>query len=522
MNLHIPTMFIMILVATSIMAIALGVIAYKRLPELRAWSLSLLLQVVAYALFSLRGQINDFISIVASNACITASIAFYAAGLYRFHHRRPPWWLLIVPVTVCMAGFSVWIGDYRARLLLGSVIWLVQGLHLLGLLIHFRGNTPGRGQYVLGAAVAVFSGTQIYRLLSIFAGMDSSTQFTDATPLVVSTYFSSLASTLLLSVGVLTMIQERYESALSASEARYRKLVDSATQGICVLQDGAFRFVNPKAQELLGYSTAELLNQPALPFIHPNDQAKVKINHAQRMDGQGEGMTYAVQLKTGHRGWRWIEISGVLFEWQGQPATLNFLNDVTERRQADDQIRDLAYHDTLTHLPNRRLLKDHLKLARAAYLRNGKHGALVFIDLDNFKPLNDQHGHAVGDLLLIEVAQRMLHNIRGADTAARFGGDEFVVLLTQLSQDVDIAREEARKFIEKLLSVLAQPYLLVAEQNNAHPTVEHHCTGTAGVVVFDGTGESDDALLDQADAAMYQAKQAGRNCFRFAEVQPGT
>ena len=160
---------------------------------------------------------------------------------------------------------------------------------------------------------------------------------------------------------------------------------------------------------------------------------------------------------------------------------------------------------------------EHLKLARASYRRSGKHGAVVFIDLDNFKPLNDQHGHAAGDLLLIEVAQRLLQHIRGTDTAARFGGDEFVVLLTQLSDQPLVARQQATQLAEKLLSVLAEPYLLATEQAGTTQTVEHHCTGTAGVVIFNGEGEPDDVLLDRADAAMYQAKQAGRNCVRISE-----
>ena len=137
--------------------------------------------------------------------------------------------------------------------------------------------------------------------------------------------------------------------------------------------------------------------------------------------------------------------------------------------------------------------------------------------MDNFKPLNDQHGHAAGDLLLIEVAQRLLQHIRGTDTAARFGGDEFVVLLTQLSDQPLLAQQQATQLAEKLLSVLAEPYLLATEQADTTQTVEHHCTGTAGVVIFNGEGEPDDVLLDRADAAMYQAKQAGRNCVRISE-----
>lgn len=520
-NLHIPTMFVMILVATSIMAVALGSLAFRKLPDLRSWSLSLLLQVVAYVLFSLRGQVSDIWSIVVANACITASVALYGVGLYQFHHRQPPRWLLAAPVMVCIAGFLIWIGDYRARVAIASGLWLLQVLYLLGLLVAFRAKTAGRGQYILGAAAVLFAGTQAYRLFAVLGGTDSSVQFTDATPPVVASYFSSLACTLLLAVGALTMIQERYEQALRGSEERYRKLVDYATQGICVLQDDRFRFVNPKTLELLGYNEAELVNQPLFSLIHPDDQGLAKANHALRLEGKGEGLTYPLRMHTRQQGWRWFEISGVLFDWHGRPATLNFLADVTERLQAAEQMRELAYHDTLTHLPNRRLLLDHLTLARAAYERSGKHGALVFIDLDNFKPLNDLHGHAVGDLLLIEVAQRLLHTIRGADTAARFGGDEFVVLLTQLSEDAATARTQTQQFAEKLLSVLGQPYLLSTELNGVRHTVEHHCTGTAGVVVFNGNGESNEALLDRADAAMYEAKQAGRNCMRFSEGRLG-
>ena len=524
MQLHIPTMFVMILIATTVVAVSLGVIASRRLPDLRTWALALALQVVAYVLLSLRGQISDWLSIVVANGCITASLSLYVTGLYRFHARRYPWWLLWLPLAVLMTGYAFLMDHYRERALFGGAIWLLQSLHLLALVVQYRDRTVGRGQYVLGASALVFAASMVYRWIAIPTGLDGSTQFTDATPLVVSTYMASLTSTLLLSFGALTMIQERSEHALRESEMRYRKVVNSATQGICVLQDGLLRFLNPKALDLLGYPEAELVNQPFLPRIHPDDRDTVQANHARRLEGTADGLTYSVRVQTRHQGWRWFEVSGVQFEWHGRPATLNFLTDVTERRQADAQIRELAFHDTLTHLPNRRLLMDHLKLARAAARRSGKHSALVFIDLDKFKPLNDHHGHAAGDLLLMEVAQRLLHHIRGTDTAARFGGDEFVVLLTQLSEDAATARVQAEQFAEKLREVLAQPYLLTLEvtgtahgaQHQTQHQVEHHCTGTAGAVVFNGRGPTDEALLDLADAAMYQAKQAGRNCVRFS------
>lgn len=517
MSLHIPTMFVMILIASTIMAVSLYLIAIRRLPDLRTWAFALALQVVAYALLSLRGHISDWLSILVANVCVTASLSLYVAGLHHFHRQPFPAWVLWLPLIIIAAGFAILLHDYRGRVLFSGAVWMVQSLHLYALVMRYRHQTAGRGQYFLAASALVFSAAMVYRWVAITTGLDSSTAFTDPTSVVISTYLSSLTGTLLLSVGALTMIQERYAQALGDSETRYRKLIDSSAQGICVVQDTQFRFVNPKTLELTGCTEAELVNRPFLPLIHPDDRAVALINHARRLAGQAEGLTHTVRMQTRHRGWRWIEVSGVRFDWHGRPATLNFLVDVTERREAELQIRDLAYHDTLTHLPNRRALMDHLKVARAAYHRTGRYGALVFFDLDNFKPLNDQHGHAVGDLLLIEVAQRLLHHIRGTDTAARFGGDEFVVLLTQLSDQKDTAHQQAATFAQKLLAVLAEPYVLQVEHDGRSQTVEHRCTATLGVVIFNGTGEPDDALLDRADAAMYRAKQAGRNCVRFDE-----
>lgn len=515
MTLHLPTMFVMVLIASGVMAISVLVAAHKNQAELRLWSFGLTLQVLAYVLLTLRGHISDVLSIVVANGLLTASFSLYAWGIYSFHRKAYPQWMLWVPLGLSLAIFGYWIDNYPARIQAAAIVWLLQASHLAAIVWTHRKETAGRGQYILLAAALVFIAALIFRLVSLGLGLDTSTRLTDVTPLAVLNYVSSLTSTLLLPVGALTMMQERTQQSLIESEARYRKLVDAADEGICVLQDGNFRFVNPKTVELLGHSEAELVDHPFLPLIDPAEREMVQSNHAKRLQGQAENLRYAARLITPHRGVRWIEISGVKIDWNGRPATLNFLTDVTERRATEEQIRQLAFHDTLTHLPNRRLLMEHLRLACSAYARNRKHGALLFLDLDNFKPLNDRHGHAAGDLLLIEVAQRLLHHIRGADTAARFGGDEFVVLLTQLSEDTATARSQAEQLADKLLVLLSEPYRLPVERGGQTVTVEHRCTATIGGIVFNGTGAEDDALLSRADAAMYQAKQAGRNRVQF-------
>ncbi len=183
------------------------------------------------------------------------------------------------------------------------------------------------------------------------------------------------------------------------------------------------------------------------------------------------------------------------------------LVDIAASLAAEDEIKQLAFYDSLTHLPNRRLLLDRLKQAMASSTRSGSMGALLIIDLDNFKTLNDTLGHAIGDLLLQQVAIRLEYCIREGDTVARLGGDEFVVMLEDLSfQSLDAAAQ-AEAVCMKILFSLNQPYRL--EQ------IDHLSTPSIGVVLFKGHEQTPDELLRQADIAMYQAKNTGRNTLRF-------
>ena len=153
----------------------------------------------------------------------------------------------------------------------------------------------------------------------------------------------------------------------------------------------------------------------------------------------------------------------------------SYIADITERKIMEEEIRNLAYFDPLTALPNRRMLSDRLQLAMASGQRSGGYGALIYLDLDNFKPLNDTHGHAAGDLLLIEVAKRLLHCVRQIDTVARTGGDEFVVILNGLSTKVSAAAVECQQIASKILAALSMPYVLSTAPNESEaPPIEHH------------------------------------------------
>jgi diguanylate cyclase (GGDEF)-like protein len=185
----------------------------------------------------------------------------------------------------------------------------------------------------------------------------------------------------------------------------------------------------------------------------------------------------------------------------------------------EEELQQLAFVDTLTQLPNRRLLDDRLAQALLTNKRSARYGALMFLDLDNFKPLNDSHGHAAGDLLLIEVAKRLSKCVREADTVARLGGDEFVVMLSELNTNASSCSEEAAAVAEKIRLSLSKPYFLsVGLHGEPDKIVEHHCSASIGVTMMPPDTTNLENLLKQADAAMYQAKERGRNRVEFAQV----
>lgn len=193
-------------------------------------------------------------------------------------------------------------------------------------------------------------------------------------------------------------------------------------------------------------------------------------------------------------------------------------HDITKRKAAEGEIHNLAFYDSLTQLPNRRLLDDRLGKIMATSKRSGHYAAVMFLDLDNFKPLNDEHGHGVGDLLLVEAARRIARCVREVDTVARFGGDEFVVVLSELDEDKAESTAQAGIVAEKIRVTLAEPYVLkVQPEGKKETTVEHLCTSSIGVVLFINHETSEEDILKWADMAMYQAKEAGRNQVRFYE-----
>jgi diguanylate cyclase (GGDEF)-like protein/PAS domain S-box-containing protein len=315
---------------------------------------------------------------------------------------------------------------------------------------------------------------------------------------------------------------KRTEEALREQEAFFHLIAENLCDFIAVLDlEGRRIYNSPSYQQFFG-PVRDLRSTNSFAEIHPEDQERVKQAFRETVQS-GVGRQLEFRFLTADGSVRHMESRGsVIRDGAGKVARVVVVShDITERRQLQDEVRRLAFHDTLTRLPNRRLLCDRLAQAIAASTRSACYGALMFLDLDNFKSLNDTHGHEVGDLLLIEAADRLKSCVREVDTVARFGGDEFVVVLSELAIDRTESLAQASAIAEKLRLALAQPYRLAVGSagaaGSAESLVEHRCTACIGVVLFNSQSGSQEKIFRCADAAMYLAKKAGPNLVRFCE-----
>jgi diguanylate cyclase (GGDEF)-like protein/PAS domain S-box-containing protein len=313
--------------------------------------------------------------------------------------------------------------------------------------------------------------------------------------------------------------RKKAERELQESEAHLQAIVENEPECIKIVDaEGLLVQMNPAGLAMVeADSLTQVKGASVLGVIAPEYREAFMEMHKRVIAGQAEQMEFEmVGLKGGRR---WMETHAVPMTTRGQIVHLAVSRDITQRKQMEAEVRQLAFHDTLTNLPNRRLLLDRLDQAMFAGKRTGCYGALMFLDMDNFKPLNDKHGHEAGDLLLIEVARRLTSSVREIDTVSRFGGDEFAVLLSDLIADKTESIKEVRIISEKIRIKLAEPYVLATkDKGDEVTTVVHRCSASIGAVVFLNHECSQEDIIRRADNAMYRAKDAGRNMVIFHET----
>ncbi len=305
--------------------------------------------------------------------------------------------------------------------------------------------------------------------------------------------------------------RKHIEAALRRESEKNLAILHNASDGIHIVDsDGNVIEASNAFCDMLGYSREELLgmnlSQWDAQFTDADPRAEVGKQLAQPVRLQ-----YEARHRRKDGSVFDVEISGFPLKLDGAPVLFNSSRDITERKASEKRIQHLAFYDQLTELPNRRLLDDRLTQILVLGARNGRYGALLLIDLDNFKTINDSVGHLSGDMMLKQIAKRLTTLVRKSDTVARLGGDEFVVLLSDLSENYKEAVIQTKTVGEKILQVLRQPYQLGAR--------EFRSSCSVGITMFKGNQLSTEELTKQADIAMYQAKNGGRNNLRFFDPE---
>ena len=308
------------------------------------------------------------------------------------------------------------------------------------------------------------------------------------------------------SIGVHVDVTERRlaEQALRDSEARYRLMAENSTDLISrTSMHGVFLYLSDAARRLLGYEPADLVGRSAYDIIHVEDRDEVRHLSKLITDAGPTTFSYRVMRKNGSVIWFETTSRSVRNPATGRLDEIICVSrDISERKRAEEQIEYQAYHDALTGLPNRRLFRDRLTVALAHARRLKSTLAVMFLDLDRFKYVNDTLGHSLGDEMLKTVAARLATALREEDSIARMGGDEFTVLLPELNSP-----DHAASVAQKLLEAVGQPMRI--------EETELFITTSIGIALFPNDGDTAELLLKNADHAMYRAKDAGRNSYQL-------
>jgi len=311
-------------------------------------------------------------------------------------------------------------------------------------------------------------------------------------------------------IGVLTDITDFKQAAqaLEASEIRFQALTESAMDIVTVLDiHGVIRYQSKSVKHLLGYEPQNMVGLSQFDIVHRDDVEKTKLAFQELVNGRDMSSPLEFRVRAKDGVWRILESVGKnCLDIPAVGGIIVNTRDVTERRAIQERIQHLAFHDALTGLPNRSLMQDRISQAVVRAERSNHRIAVMFIDIDNFKNINDTLGHDAGDDLLCEVANRLKESVRGHDTIARQGGDEFIVLLDQLD-----GHQGATRVAQKILDAMRAAFSVGG--------VDQHVSGSVGIAIFPDDGRDAQSLLKNADTAMFHGKALGKNTYQFFTAQ---
>ena len=301
------------------------------------------------------------------------------------------------------------------------------------------------------------------------------------------------------------LIRERQQmlDQIQESEERYRRLVELSPDGIAIHVDGKIAFINPAGTMLFGASRAEDLTGKSLFDFFQSDRSQTVLEWLKKLEDHGERVPWVEGklVRLDGKGVD-VEIAGIPFIYREKPAAQFIIRDITERKIAEQRLEYMALYDTLTGLPNRTLFFDRMDQLLALAKRNTYILAVLYMDLDGFKIINDTMGHDAGDQLLKEVAKRLTNSTRKSDTVARMGGDEFISICAKI-----VAPEDAGVIARKIIAALSRPFDLQGRELTISASI--------GISIYPRDGDDGETLLKNADTAMYRVKERGKGGFEF-------
>ena len=472
-----------------------------------------LLQSLAWALLALRGAISDLISIDVGNALLFSGFALETlafAAATECASRRLVAAVTLLTLLGCIVFWTLG-GTPTIRVAIASLVSAV----LLGTMVGFLLRIPDTShlQMRIAAFYALFCVFLVGRAGAALASHGGIGLFS-ANSIQTLTFLTLFLLLIVGGIGFPLLLNERNDRLLNeahqellSSEAMLKNIFDTSTIAIFLgNKAGLITHANQRMGEMFGCDPAQLVGSRYVDRIDPDDRpiAEERIAAILRDELPLLKLERPYLRLDGSWFWGQLECTRIHDARTGEYLLLAVIADINELKLAEQHIREMAQHDSLTGLANRVLFSDRLQQATAAAQRDGRHLALLFIDLDRFKPINDTYGHAVGDQLLAAIARRIEGAIRESDTAARIGGDEFVVLLRSVENG-----DGALIVAEKIRKAIGKPYVI-----DGHPMT---ISCSIGVALYPQHGHDEITLAKNADDAMYRAKDEGRDAIRMAD-----
>lgn len=468
--------------------------------------IGLLLQTIGSLLVSQRGMIPDLLSIVLSNVLIICGALFILNGLERFflqQSRRIYNYVLISVFSVAMIYFTLVNHNLSARIICISIITiLIYGQISCFLLRSIRANFRPIARFtaLIALACCVISLLRIIKL--VLFPVHSSDLFNSG---IVDTIFmiAYLCLSIMLTVGFMLMVSLRSLGEVQTEKDKYIKTFHSSPYAIILtkVSDGKIYEVNDGFVRITGYQPKEVIGRTAPEiglWVSEDDQTAI-LNAAIRGDDVCERET-KFRIKSGEI--ITCLISAKIINASNEECVVTSASDITEINRIKEQLENIALHDTLTGLPNRHLFFDRARIAFANATREKNKVAVISLDVDSLKFINDHWGHVAGDQVLISIGDRLSALLRKGDTISRFGGDEFVILLTGIMQAADV-----RIITQKILESLS------VESEIAGNMIK--VTVSLGIALYPDNGNEIDTLVNKSDKALYAVKTHGRNGFKF-------